>query len=164
MENYNDCALEQLKKYGLKITAPRKMIVQFLAKSRKALSPYEIRTMLKHQNIKADVVTIYRVLELLEKFLLAHKVLAFNGYVRCNIKDMKNVQKRCHHYLICKKCHKVEEVEGENLFNIEKKISSVNHFLIESHYLEFTGLCDSCKKSSPSKKLKAPSKKSRRRR
>ncbi len=164
MENYIDHTLEQLKQCGLKITAPRRLIVQFLAKSRKALSPYEIREMLQHQNIKADVVTIYRVLELLEKLSLAHKVLAFNGYVRCNTKKLKDMEKRCHHYLICRKCHKVEEVEGENLSRLEEKISSINNFLIEAHYLEFTGLCATCQKSSPVKKLKAQPKQSLRRR
>lgn len=164
MKNYTDHSLEKLRQRELKITTPRKMIVRFLAKSNKALSPYEIKKMLKKKNIKADVVTIYRVLELLEKLSLAHKVLAFNGYIRCNTKDLKNMtQKGCHHYLICRKCHKVEEVEGENLSHLEEKISRINHFLIETHYLEFTGLCATCQKSSSVKKLKAPSKRSRRR-
>jgi Fur family ferric uptake transcriptional regulator len=139
MKNYIDYALTELKKTGLKITKPRQMIVSLLAKSDKALSPYEMRDMLKKKKINADVVTIYRILEVLEKIALAHKVLAFSGYIRCNTEKMAKTS--CHHYLLCRKCHRVDEVEGENLHDLEKKISKKHKFNIQSHYLEFMGLC-----------------------
>lgn len=143
--DYISFALEKLKEAGLKITNPRKMLVTFLAKSDKVLSPYEMKALLKKEKINADVVTIYRVLEVLESMSLVHKVQAFNGYVRCNTKKMQPGV--CHHYLLCRSCKKVEEVEGENLSQLEKKISQQNHFQIESHYLEFMGLCAACKKA-----------------
>ena len=84
--DYTSFALEKLKEAGLKLTNPRKMLVEFLAKSDKVLSPYEMKALLKKEKINADVVTIYRVLEVLESMELVHKVQAFNGYIRCNIK------------------------------------------------------------------------------
>ena len=54
------------------------MIVELLNKNDKALSPYDMRDQLKKQRINPDVVTIYRVLETLEKLMLVHKVLALN--------------------------------------------------------------------------------------
>jgi len=143
---YQKIALEKLKESGLKITKPRQMIVDFLASSDKALSPYEIQTLLQKKKIKSDVVTIYRVLEVLEKLYLVHKVLAFNGYVRCHTNDLDNPNDRCHHYLLCKNCKRVQEVEGEDLGNLEKKIEKNYGFKIESHYLEFMGLCKDCQK------------------
>ena len=145
MDNYINFALNKLKEDGLKITHPRQMIVKFLAKSQKVLSPYEMRDLLKKQKINADVVTIYRVLEVLEKMSLAHKVLAFNGYIRCNIKSEKT-KSNCHHYFVCKQCGKVDEVEGEDLSALERKITRTYKFQIDSHYLEFLGLCAKCKK------------------
>ena len=142
--DYTNFALEKLKEAGLKITNPRKMLVSFLAKSDKVLSPYEMKALLKREKINADVVTIYRVLEVLESMSLVHKVQAFNGYVRCHTKKME--RGACHHYLLCRSCRKVEEVEGENLSQLEKKIAQNCHFTIESHYLEFMGLCAACKK------------------
>lgn len=142
-------ALEQLKAAGLKITKPRQMIVDLLAKSDKALSPYEMRDLLKKDKINADVVTIYRVLEVLENIGLAHKVLAFNGYVRCSTaKGAAQKEASCHHYLLCSNCHQVDEVEGEDLSKLEKKISQEHKFKISSHYLEFMGLCAACQKKA----------------
>ncbi len=150
-KSYITHALNSLKDNGLKITDPRKMIVNLLAKSNKALSPYEMRDLLKKQKIHADVVTIYRVLEILEQMSLAHKVLAVNGYIRCSTNSLDT---QCHHYLLCQKCRKVEEVEGEegeNLQHIQQKIAKEFKFQISSHYLEFTGLCSEC---SPKSKRK----------
>lgn len=148
MKNYSKYALDKLKEAQFKITKPREQIVHLLAKTNKALTPYEMRDNLKKQKIHADVVTIYRILETLEQLSLAHKVLAFSGYVRCDTQksSSKNTKELCHHYLLCSRCHKVDEVEGEDLSNLENKITKDHAFSIQSHYLEFMGLCASCQK------------------
>ena len=175
MQNYVEYALEKLQKADFKLTNPRQMIVKLLASSEKALTPYEMRDLLKKQKIKGDVVTIYRVLEVLEKLSLAHKVLAIGGYIRCSTKDLEKVSARpsqdqsqnskrktfgsvgakrskkealCHHYLLCQNCHHVEEVEGEDLTKLEQKIFKDHQFKIESHYLEFMGLCVVCQRKA----------------
>lgn len=148
MDNYSSFALNKLKDAGLKLTKPRQLIVNFLAKSEKVLSPYEMRDLLRKKKINTDVVTIYRVLELLESFSLVHKVLAFNGYIKCKTNFKNNSSDICHHYLLCKNCQKVEEVEGEDLTALEKKITKNRKFKIDSHYLEFMGLCKNCQHMS----------------
>lgn len=143
MNHYRQYAIKTLKEAGFKTTKQREMIVDLLAKTDKALSPYDMRDTLKKQKIDADVVTIYRILETLEKLSLVHKVLAVNGYVRCHTEDVRK-KNFCHHYLLCKNCHRIDEVEGEDLSKLEDKIESGNRFKIDSHYLEFTGLCKDC--------------------
>ncbi|MCC7197760.1 transcriptional repressor [Candidatus Peregrinibacteria bacterium] len=143
---YQQIAFEKLRDAGLKITKPRQMIVDFLASSDTALSPYEVQNLLQKKGIKSDVVTIYRVFEVLENLSLVHKVLAFNGYIRCHTEELKSLEEICHHYLLCKSCKRVEEVEGEDLTNLEKKIEKNYGFKIRSHYLEFMGVCKNCKK------------------
>lgn len=146
MKNYTKYAIEEIKKAGLKLTKPRQQIVDFLAKSDKVLSPYEMREQLKKSKVNADVVTIYRVLDTLENMGLVHKVLALNGYVRCSTRRLKN-EATCHHYLVCGKCHRVEEVKGEDLSALEKRILKNRKFEIRSHYLEFMGICSLCRKT-----------------
>ena len=145
--NYTQYALKKLKGDHFKITRPREMIVRLLDKSERALTPYEMRDYLNGKKIKADVVTIYRVLETLEKLSLAHKVLAFGGYIACNMNNQKkgDAIKRCHHYLICNRCHRVDEVRGEDLSKLEKRIAGEHQFNIQSHYIEFIGLCKKCR-------------------
>lgn len=144
MTNYTEIALQKLKESGLKITKPRQMVVELLEKSSKALSPYEMKDILENKNIKSDVVTIYRILDVLEQFHLAHKVLASNGYIKCSSENIESKKDFCHHYLVCSKCNSVSEVEGEDLSALEKKILKEHKFKITSHYLEFSGLCKNC--------------------
>ena len=144
MKNYKKYAIKTLKEAGYKITRQRQMIVELLEKTEKALSPYDMRDMLKKQKINADVVTIYRILETFDGLSLAHKVLALNGYIRCSTERMKENKNSCHHYLLCKNCHKVDEVEGENLSKLENKIETTKNFRIDAHYLEFMGFCENC--------------------
>lgn len=145
MNHYVQLALGKVKEAKFKITPSRQMVIEFLAKSTKALSPYEIRNLLKKRGSAADVVTIYRILELLEKLGLVHKVLGLNGYIRCGMEEEKAP---CHHYLLCKKCQKVEEAHGENLSMLQKKITKNQKFKVESHYLEFMGICKNCQRHS----------------
>jgi Fur family ferric uptake transcriptional regulator len=144
MKNYTRYALKKLKEAGFKNTSQRETIVKLLAKTNKALSPYDMRDTLKKQKIGADVVTIYRVLETLEKLSLVHKVLAVNGYIRCNTDDIGKANEFCHHYLFCENCRKIDEIKGEDLSKLENRIRKDKHFKIKSHYLEFTGLCKDC--------------------
>jgi Fur family ferric uptake transcriptional regulator len=56
--------------------------------------------------------------------------------------------------LICQNCHKIEEVSGDDLEKLEKKISKESGFEIISHNLELMGWCADCKKQKRAKKSK----------
>ncbi len=145
--DYVEYACTKIKESGLKITRPRECLIRFLLKADRALSPYEIRDELKRQKVKADVVTIYRVLDLLQQLGLVHKVLALNAFIRCHIQKGEKGQPKCHHYLLCRNCHRFEEFEGKDFSSLQKNIATYyQKFHIESHYLEFVGLCKNCQK------------------
>jgi len=145
MNNYQEIVLQELKKSDFKITAPRLVVIELLAESDTALTPYEMRDILMKRGVKADVVTIYRVLEVLEKLGFVHKVNSLGRFVKCHSGDLKSSSK-CHHYLLCRVCYKVEEVEGEDLHKLEEKIQRERDFKVETHYLEFSGVCSDCQK------------------
>ena len=50
-----------------------------------------------------------------------------------------------HHHLICTKCGKVIEVEGDLLENLEAKIEKQYNFKINDHSVKFFGICENCK-------------------
>lgn len=147
-KNYAEHAQELMKEAGLKTTKPRLMVIGFLAGAKEAFTPYEIKDAMAQMEVKADVVTIYRVLEELEKLGLVHKVLALGRYIRCFEEDNCDDHHRdnCHHYLICRNCQAVEEIAGEDLSSIEARIVKEKGFKVEAHSLEFLGLCAKCQK------------------
>jgi Fe2+ or Zn2+ uptake regulation protein len=142
-------ALLAMKQAGLKLTKPRQQVLIFLAECSKAMTPYEIRDVLKSRRIKSDVVTIYRILEEFTKMGLVHRVMSLGRFVRCSESELAQHCEKdndCHHYLICENCHMVEEIAGENLHELEQKIEKKLKFKIFSHSLEFLGLCAACQK------------------
>lgn len=149
MKNFIVKAEAIIQENQLRLTSPRKMLIAFLAENKAPMTPYEIRDKLKIQGQKADVVTIYRILDEFEKLGLVHKVMTLGRYVRCDEAELEAHCEKdhdCHHYLICENCHKVEEISGENLHDLEKVIASKMKFQVKRHFLEFLGLCSSCKK------------------
>jgi Fur family transcriptional regulator, ferric uptake regulator len=142
-KRYQQIAIEKLQKSGFKLTKPRLMLLELLEKTDRALSPYDMKEMLAKQKIKADVVTIYRILEVLEKNALVHKILSLGRFTKCSLDNSDN---DCHHYLICQNCHKIEEISGDDLEKLEGKIAKESGFEILSHNLELTGICAECKK------------------
>lgn len=141
-KSYKDLAVQKLQKQGFKLTKPRLMLLELLAKTDKALSPYDMKDLLAKQKIKADVVTIYRILEVLEENSLVHKILSLGRFTKCCLEEE---QSDCHHYLICQNCHKIEEISGDDLEKLEVKVAKQTGFKIISHNLELTGLCSKCR-------------------
>ncbi len=143
MLTYTEFALANLKKEGYKITGPRMAVIEVLAKTSRSLSPYKISeiALQKHQ-INLDTVTVYRIIQVMEKLELVHKVHGVEGYIRC---EVKKEDKDCHHSFICKKCKKVQEVSGENLDAFVKQMEKLHRFKVDKHQLELSGLCKKCK-------------------
>ncbi len=150
-DDFKELALLIMKQNGLRLTKPRHTILGFLAEQSRAMTPFEIQYQLKMRKLKLDLVTIYRILENFEKLGLVHKVMALGRYIRCHEAEIaQHCEKddQCHHYLICQGCHRIEEIAGENLHDLESKLKKKLHWEIYSHSLEFLGLCEECRKSA----------------
>lgn len=133
--------LELLKLNKIKITTERAAITAVLEKASLPLSPAAIFRQIKPALPKANLSTVYRNLEMLEKLNLIHRVS-----VDPTTFSYELIHNRPHHHhIICRKCAQVEELESMS----EKFISEVANktdFIIEDHNLEFIGLCKNCQK------------------
>ncbi len=149
MSDYINKALKILKDNDFRITKQRQFVIELLDKSREALSAYEIKDKLETKGHEVDTVSIYRIIECLEKNKLVHKILSSNKIKKCKLKHEDNCEKHqdhhCHHLLICEKCNSVEEIHCAGIPVLIKKVESDSKFKIKTHNLEFYGICNSCK-------------------
>lgn len=104
---YVEHALARLKESGLRITVPRKQVVQVLAGTRKPLGAYAIRDRVVEAGGKIDVVSVYRILSALADIGLAHHIGAVDGYLACTAGHAHEHETQ---HLICKECGCVEEI------------------------------------------------------
>lgn len=141
IENQLARAEEVMKEKGLKITTPRILVMRALLTHPHAHSVYELKrcdASLK----KVNAVTLYRILEVLVRIGLAHRVSG-NEFRACDLsEDIKHAKEGCHMLLICDECGTVQEVQ-DSACN-ENKTAKKYGFKIFGHVNELHGVCEKC--------------------
>lgn len=132
--------LNQLVATGHRLTAVRRLIIDFLQQSQKPATALELQGVITKKLRPVNKTTIYRELELL---------LNNNIIVEINFGDNKKRYEIAglphHHHLVCSNCDKVEDVFiDRDLHQLEQKITKEKSFTVHSHSLEFFGLCQDC--------------------
>ncbi len=127
-----------LKEAGLKKTEARLALIDLLEKEENPLDVSSIINALNAEKIHVDQATVYRILDILTKKGLINRLEFGEGKYRYEL------TKSHHHHLICQKCGKIEDVEGNFVDRLEDEISAKNGFIVKSHSLEFFGVCKSC--------------------
>jgi Fe2+ or Zn2+ uptake regulation protein len=139
MDDFEAASEACLRRHGYRLTRSRRLVIAALAEADRALSPYGIIEHLAAATPVPDVVTVYRVLELLQTLDLAHRVHSAGGYVACTRLSGHG----CHHPVICSGCGRIAEIEGDELAPIEHRLAA-GGWRITGHVLEFQGLCPRC--------------------
>lgn len=145
--NYPEIAMHLLKSRGYRHTKTREQVLDVLDNAEISLSPYEIAERIKDTGKKGDVVSVYRILETLEGNGIVHRVISSGKYRKCYLSpdmDYHSNMDHCHHNLVCRLCGNIEEINCQGMNLIEQVVSSNSKFTIESHVLEFYGICKNC--------------------
>jgi len=98
-----------------------------------------------HKQVKSEfstlsLGTVYRNLKILKEQGKIYEVNFGNGFNRFDA-NMKP-----HHHLICDKCGRIMDIEIPMAEEIYKQVTERTGFVIDSHRVEFHGLCSECKK------------------
>lgn len=138
--NYQDYAIKVLRESGYRMTQPRKLVMDLLARANRAMNAYDIA---REAGAAMDVSTAYRILEVFSELKLVHFVKELQGYMACRDFKCSN-SKHCHHQFVCKSCEGVREVHVDDHDMIEALKNKMQGFEIDDHYLEFSGTCNKC--------------------
>jgi Fur family ferric uptake transcriptional regulator len=126
----------------MKATKPRIELVEFLFIEKR---PVPISDIYKNIGEKSGMTTVYRTLERLVKSGIVQKIQ--NSKDDCAFYEIRYGRPH-HHHIICTSCGDMEDVLGCD--PIELNISAHAHLKkfksIQSHSLEFFGLCRKCEK------------------
>jgi Fur family ferric uptake transcriptional regulator len=129
-----------LKQAGFKVTSPRISILKSFSGDCTPMSAEVIHKKLK--NSKIDLVTVYRTLASFEKGGIVKRVDLHKDSAYYELASHH------HHHIICKECGLVEGFDQCNVQQLSKSAlqSSSKFKTIESHSLEFFGICKNCMK------------------
>ena len=130
-----------LKKHGYRLTPQRRAVIKAITSNNDCLNPSEIYTRVRSQRAGIGLVTVYRTLEVLAKLGLICELPTSNIQRSYTLSVSEH-----HHHLTCSGCGTVVDFTGHNLSDLENKLTRESGFRIESHLLEFFGLCQGCQK------------------
>jgi Fur family transcriptional regulator, ferric uptake regulator len=135
--------LKELRRTGLRITEPRKELVEELHSRQGVFSGEGVYDDLKSRGSSVGRATVFRTIEVLVEIGAlerVHQPDGSHGYVVCGPGH--------HHHLVCSACGEVVEFEDCNVDELIDNLSTQTNFKIEGHWLEIFGTCDRCQKSA----------------
>ena len=136
-----------LREHHYKLTGPRREVIRILNENSTPLSVQEVHQ--QFQGVKADLASVYRTINLFCELGVLKKLDFQEKLYRYELSDPFAPH---HHHLICKKCGNIENIFDPCLpEGFEEKIRQRSGFEIESHILEFYGVCETCAEQSTSR-------------
>jgi len=136
--------IASLRRHGYKLTPQRRAIIQVIISSSDHLTPADIYDKLHQNQSGIGLVTIYRTLEVLDRLGLICEVHAGGN---CHSYLARRPEEH-HHHLLCSKCGRVVDFANCELSKLEKRLCQETGFKMESHLLEFLGICPECQESA----------------
>lgn len=131
---------ENLKKAGLKVTLPRRKILEMMEKSTEHhLSAEDIYRSLLDSGEEIGLATVYRVLTQFEEAGIVIRHYFEGG------QSVFELDHGTHHdHLVCIKCNRVEEFLDPVIEKRQKEIAKQSGFSITDHSLNIYGICNHC--------------------
>jgi len=131
-----------LKKAGLKITNPRRKILEIMETTKDHhMSAENIYRLLLDSGEEIGLATVYRVLTQFEE---AGLVSRHNFEGDQSVFELDHGEH--HDHLVCVKCGKVEEFVDDMIESRQEEIAKKAGYQITEHSLNIYGICGKCQK------------------
>jgi Fur family ferric uptake transcriptional regulator len=142
-----------LRKKRLRITEPRRIIINVLAGTKEHVSAEEVYMEVHKAHPNVGLTTVYRTLDLLEGMGVVTKLHFGDGRSRYEL--IESLTKLGHHHhLVCTICKRVIDYDDfvdeelELLKKVERELSKKHGFQITGHVIQFYGKCSRCKREA----------------
>jgi Fur family ferric uptake transcriptional regulator len=129
-----------LKKKGLRLTRPRRVILDYIHDNSDHLTAEEIIRFVHDEHPRINKSTIYRTLELLEENDCVYKSESIDGTI------YHHAEGGHHYHLVCRRCGKTIDCEEDIFTPVEKTLQEKHGFEIDFRHVVMSGLCQRCRK------------------
>lgn len=125
---------------NMRLTNQRQVILEELQKVASHPTASEVYDMVRKRLPRIGLGTVYRNLELLADHRIITKL------------EMGGEQKRFdgnatnHYHIRCLHCGRVDDIELSRMAGIEERAASCTAYEIVDHHIQFSGICDNCKR------------------
>lgn len=146
MQEHEKLFREFLKTKNLKLTRPRKIILDTIFSYHRHFNVEGLYEVIYQDHKNVSRATIYRTMPLLLDSGLIKQSL------RCQSKDhYEHIHGHADHlHLLCVKCGAIIEVDSKDVEKIVKRLAMENNFTINTFNLGAKGICSRCRKKMES--------------
>jgi Fur family zinc uptake transcriptional regulator len=129
---------------GLRLTAPRRRVLEILLEEHKALGAYHVLARMSAEGLGAHPPVAYRALDFLVEHGFAHRIEGLNAFVACPNPATRHRPA----FMVCRLCRAVAEAEvAAELAAAGGPLgasASAAGFRIERTVVEAEGVCPAC--------------------
>ncbi|HNT98096.1 MAG TPA: Fur family transcriptional regulator [Elusimicrobiales bacterium] len=146
-----NCCCRRIRGDGRRMTPPRHAVLDALSERGEHLTAEEVFKKASRHCPNIGLSTVYRTLELLTELGMVSKFDTGDDKARYELADGPRA-KGHHHHLVCTSCRRIVDYkdfikeETELLRKTEEGLSKKYGFRIDSHLIQFHGLCRDCRK------------------
>lgn len=130
--------------HQIRLTPLRKKILGLLIDAKQPMTAYSVLDALRKSKPKAQVMSVYRVLDYLCTSGLVHRIENLNAFIPCR----HLFERHTSQWLICEKCGDTEECALPIFSKGIDAIEEQSGFTVNNSTIELIGLCKSCQKES----------------
>lgn len=132
-----------MRDQGLRLTAPRMVVLQVLRDGRGHMSAEEIYAAVLARYPTINMVTVYRTLESFEAHGLAVRVELGDRLTRWEwVGD-------AHHHLVCRHCGAVVQLDDAPFQKLIAELARAHGVRADARHLALRGLCTHCAAAAP---------------
>lgn len=137
---------DRLREQGFRLTPQREMVLSVMHKLEELATAEEVLEKVHQQSTAVDISTIYRTLDLLQRFDLVTSVDPGDGHRLFKLVGIEGP----HLHLICGQCGKVIGVELNPARPLAADLLDHYGFEMDIEHLSLPGLCRDCVQISES--------------
>jgi len=141
---------DKMKSRGLRVTLPRRAVVEVLKDSDDYPSAEEIFMRVHARRPRIGLATVYRTLTLLAEMGIVNRFEFGQGKARYELAETDS-EGGHHHVVVCERCFKVIKYsdfsveEKSNFDTLERELEEKYDFRIDRHVVQFYGVCAACR-------------------
>ena len=129
------------RRRGGRMTRQRRAVLGKLVESRRPLSAYELRDLLRPEDASVTPASVYRCLDFLVEHGLVHRLETTRSFIACDHPEHPHAVQ----FLICRQCGSVVEAEDKRMEAATESLGQRLGFALDQRTVELTGICGPCK-------------------
>jgi Fur family transcriptional regulator, zinc uptake regulator len=137
---YYQRIIDGFSRAGGRLTRTRKLVAMVVATAAAPLSAYDIKDAVHRQGERIDVVSVYRILDVLDHLKLINRVPTTQQVFRADPEDS------CSHHpvFICNTCGSAQELPWHGAHQLMQEMAAVGQVTVTALSVELRGQCRQC--------------------